>query len=272
MPPCSSNIPHRRSRKRWSQIFFPLFFFCFCSAAIADENEFKKLLDGETRNITATLPNYPPEALKNGIVGRVFFEFGINENGYAKEIAIVEAEPPGVFDAAVKTAVQSWRYLPGKKNYCSINRARARQQIWFEIDDGKARFSMSKIFDLPAIQPVTGNEKSAPNEAIVSPATNDDNRYILLENSFVRIAKRTLDEPTYPPVALNNGQQGLVIAFYEINAAGKVEKVTTPYSIPNGIFSNTVKATAINFEFETMEGKPPGRPIQLCQQFLFLLK
>jgi TonB family protein len=53
---------------------------------------------------------YPPQALQSGQAGYVIVEFMLDSKGRASKTTVVESSPPGVFDAAAKTAVNSGRY------------------------------------------------------------------------------------------------------------------------------------------------------------------
>ncbi len=53
---------------------------------------------------------FPPKALEHGQQGRVVVEFTLDRKGRASEAKVVEASPPGVFDAAALLAVRSGRY------------------------------------------------------------------------------------------------------------------------------------------------------------------
>jgi protein TonB len=57
-------------------------------------------------------PVYPQAALRQGIGGWVEVEYTVNERGSTGDVAVVAAEPRGVFDEAAITAVAAWRYRP----------------------------------------------------------------------------------------------------------------------------------------------------------------
>lgn len=77
-------------------------------------------------------PVYPPRALRSGIEGAVTAEFTIDTDGSVKDIEIVKAEPPNVFDRAVITAIKKWKFAPQIVDGKAVER-RARQEIKFTL-------------------------------------------------------------------------------------------------------------------------------------------
>jgi protein TonB len=57
-------------------------------------------------------PAYPPAAFRQGVAGWVEVEYTVNERGATTDLAVVAAEPRGVFDDAAVAAVADWKYRP----------------------------------------------------------------------------------------------------------------------------------------------------------------
>jgi protein TonB len=57
-------------------------------------------------------PDYPPEALTRRLTGTVTMQFTVDKRGVTRDVRVVEATSPGVFDQAAISAVRSWRYQP----------------------------------------------------------------------------------------------------------------------------------------------------------------
>src|SRR5580693_8665120 len=57
-------------------------------------------------------PDYPSAALLQHLAGSVTLEFTVDTHGETRDIHVVEATPPGVFDQAAINAVKHWRYAP----------------------------------------------------------------------------------------------------------------------------------------------------------------
>ena len=68
---------------------------------------------------------YPTDAQDQKIEGYVKVAYDVNVDGSVSNAHVVEAVPPGVFDAAALAAVRSWRFRPaldGKKVVASPDR------------------------------------------------------------------------------------------------------------------------------------------------------
>ena len=57
-------------------------------------------------------PEYPQRALARGVEGWVLVSFTIATSGAVADPMVVDADPPGVFDAAALRAVMRYRYRP----------------------------------------------------------------------------------------------------------------------------------------------------------------
>lgn len=79
-------------------------------------------------------PVYPAGARRRGIEGRVVVEFLIGTDGSVKHPAIVEADPPRIFDQAVLKAVRGWRFAPRSAENGLGADVRARKEIRFELE------------------------------------------------------------------------------------------------------------------------------------------
>ena len=77
-------------------------------------------------------PVYPPRALRSGIEGTVTAEFTIDTDGSVKDVEIVSADPPNIFDRAVITAIKKWKFAPEIIDGKAVEK-RARQDIKFTL-------------------------------------------------------------------------------------------------------------------------------------------
>lgn len=68
--------------------------------------------DAEEMPIVRIEPQYPQQAQMQGIEGSVTVSFTITKTGSVRNVRIVEANPPRVFNQAVQRAVMRWRYKP----------------------------------------------------------------------------------------------------------------------------------------------------------------
>jgi TonB family protein len=69
-------------------------------------------LAASLKRLRAEPPDYPPSALAQHITGSVTLEYTVDARGETRDIHVVEATPPRVFDQAAISAVKHWRYAP----------------------------------------------------------------------------------------------------------------------------------------------------------------
>jgi protein TonB len=59
-------------------------------------------------------PPYPYLARRRGLEGAVRVRFLVTDRGEVKDINILEAKPPGVFEQTVLSTLPRWRFKPGR--------------------------------------------------------------------------------------------------------------------------------------------------------------
>ncbi|HTA64039.1 MAG TPA: energy transducer TonB, partial [Xanthomonadaceae bacterium] len=65
--------------------------------------------------VSSAQPNYPPEALRDGVSGEVTVSFTVNPDGSVSGATIVSSNPRRVFDAAALEAIRKWKFeAPGE--------------------------------------------------------------------------------------------------------------------------------------------------------------
>jgi TonB family protein len=64
------------------------------------------------KRLRVSPPDYPPTALAQRISGNVMLEFTVGTSGEPRDVHVIEATPPGIFDQAAISAVKRWRYAP----------------------------------------------------------------------------------------------------------------------------------------------------------------
>ena len=77
--------------------------------AAYDETE----VDQAPAAIVKTSPVYPYRARRMNLSGEVRVKFLVGVEGTISNIQIIDADPPGVFDKSVVTALSKWRFRPG---------------------------------------------------------------------------------------------------------------------------------------------------------------
>ncbi len=73
-------------------------------------------LDSPIMEISAIEPVYPLRARRMGIEGTVKVRFTLTKEGKIRDVAILEADPKGVFEASTLRAVHIWKLKPGTRN------------------------------------------------------------------------------------------------------------------------------------------------------------
>ena len=73
-------------------------------------------VDQKPMSIAALKPQYPYRARRMGIEGYVTVQFLVDQEGKAREVTVVDAEPEGIFEGSVRKTVPRWRFKPGKKD------------------------------------------------------------------------------------------------------------------------------------------------------------
>ena len=90
-------------------------------------------LDSPLTVLVRVPPVYPLRAKHRGVQGWVRVRFVVNEQGGVDKVAIVESQPPGVFDRNVIRCVSGWRFKPGTIEGTPV-RAWAETTIRFKLE------------------------------------------------------------------------------------------------------------------------------------------
>jgi protein TonB len=77
-------------------------------------------------------PEFPSKALAQRVGGSVTIEYIVDTNGDPRDVRVVEATPPGVFDHAAISAVKRWHYEPVVANGAPVE-VPVRTAIRFEL-------------------------------------------------------------------------------------------------------------------------------------------
>ena len=89
-------------------------------------------LAASLKRTRAVPPDYPPNAMQQHISGSVVVEYTVDARGETRDIHVVEATPPGVFDQAAINAVRHWRYTPVLVNGSPVE-VPTRTRVRFEL-------------------------------------------------------------------------------------------------------------------------------------------
>jgi protein TonB len=92
--------------------------------------------EGDVIPIVRIEPQWPREALIEGISGWVLIEFTINEDGSVADPKVVEAEPRRMFERNALRAIYKWKFKPRIVDGQAVKR-RATQRIDFNINEAQ---------------------------------------------------------------------------------------------------------------------------------------
>ena len=92
------------------------------------------LAEGDVLPIVRIDPQWPREALVEGIEGYVVVEVTIGADGSVKDVRVIQSEPRRMFDRNVIRAVLKWKFKPRIINGVPIER-KAIQMLEFTLDN-----------------------------------------------------------------------------------------------------------------------------------------
>ena len=89
-------------------------------------------LASQLKQTRSSSPEYPQSALSHQISGSVLLTYTVDTGGVTRDVHVIEATPPGVFDNAAISAVRRWRYAPMIVNGTAVE-VPVRTQVRFEL-------------------------------------------------------------------------------------------------------------------------------------------
>jgi TonB family protein len=89
-------------------------------------------LAAKLKQTRAISPEYPANALNHRISGSVLLTYTVDTSGTTRDVHVIEATPPGVFDDAAVSAVRRWRYAPVVVNGTPLE-VPVRTRVRFEL-------------------------------------------------------------------------------------------------------------------------------------------
>lgn len=77
-------------------------------------------------------PEYPRNAVRDGVSGFVEFQVIVNPDGTVRELRVIKSQPPGVFDPVARKALMKWKFKPKLVDGKAVE-AKGFQRIDFEM-------------------------------------------------------------------------------------------------------------------------------------------
>ena len=90
-------------------------------------------INREARQIVGAPAEYPRRALNRNIEGSVTVSFTITKTGDVADIAVVNEEPKGYFEKAVRKAVNKWKFQPRIRNNLPVDTKNVSKTIYFKL-------------------------------------------------------------------------------------------------------------------------------------------
>lgn len=91
--------------------------------------------DGDYLPLVKIRPTYPEYALGRGIEGYVIVEFTVTRKGTTRNVRVVEADPPDVFNKAAIEAATEFEYKPRIVDGSPIEVKGVKNKIIFRFED-----------------------------------------------------------------------------------------------------------------------------------------
>ena len=204
---------------------------------------------------------YPGRAINDGIEGHVVVEYTVSDDGRVVRPAVVDSDPPGMFDDAVLRAVARREYLSNHElaDGGSANPpGRIVRRFDFELPD-RATSAISR--DAPARPPpnlpppqaewdtgdaAAGLESASPG-AVVEVVDVELTVPVVEEAELLPIIKVA---PTYPPDAIEGNVAGSVLLEFSITALGAVRDPVVLEAEPPGVFDQAALDAVGKFKYK----------------------
>ncbi|MFA6360602.1 MAG: TonB family protein [Dysgonamonadaceae bacterium] len=163
---------------------------------------------------------YPEEAHKNRIEGRVITNFVVNEDGSLSDVSVVRSIDPLLDAEAIRviSAMPDWK--PGKQRGEKV----------------KVRFTLPIVFRLKADEEVESEAIQKLKEK--SPVAVDEMKDDASNKAFYEFIGKTVK---YPVIAQENGIMGLTKATYDVNAQGEVSNVKTTEGVDPSLDAELIR-------------------------------
>ncbi|MXY56501.1 MAG: M56 family metallopeptidase [Gammaproteobacteria bacterium] len=212
---------------------------------------------------------YPGRAINDGIQGHVVVEYAVSDDGSVVRPAIVDSDPPGMFDDAVLRAVARREYLSNHELADSGSPSppeRIVRRFDFELPDRETPAvalhpSAKPPPNLPPPQAewdardaAAGLESSSP-EVVVEVVNAELSVPVVEETDLLPIVKVA---PVYPRHALEADIAGSVLLEFSVTALGAVRDPVVLEAEPPGVFNQAALDAVGKFRYKpkVVDGEP----------------
>ena len=91
--------------------------------------------DGEYLPIVKVNPIYPQRAQARGLEGYVLLQYTVTTQGTTRDVIVLDADPPGVFNRAAISAAKKYKYKPRVINGTPVEVPGVKTRITFDLPD-----------------------------------------------------------------------------------------------------------------------------------------
>lgn len=91
--------------------------------------------DGEYLPIVKVNAIYPQRASARGLEGYVIVQYTVTTQGTTRDVIVIDADPPGVFNRAAIASAQKYKYKPRIINGTPVEVTGVKTRITFELID-----------------------------------------------------------------------------------------------------------------------------------------
>ena len=83
---------------------------------------------------------YPQEAKAAGIQGHVTLSYDVDIDGRVQNVAIIESNPPDIFDESAIAYLKSWRFQPAKFKGTPVASENRHSTIGFSLENADSSY------------------------------------------------------------------------------------------------------------------------------------
>ncbi len=161
-------------------------------------------------------PEYPAQALQDGISGSQYITFSISKNGTVDpgSIALINTVPPNIFDTASIRAISQFKFEPPYSNGVNIEIPVVRINILYDGTEGNVR------------------------AGLVTPR--------LLNREYMPLNYIT---PAYPPKAMKENIEGYVLVEFTVTTEGEAAGIVILDRQPSDVFNASAIEAMGRFRF-----------------------
>ena len=196
--------------------------------------------DKELRQYIANNVEYPEEAQKNNIEGKVFVSFVVAKDGNVKDAKIERGVAPSIDNEALRVVNSLPKWTPGKQRGQAVN----------------VKFTVPINFELGGKKNTV--ESGEDEEVIVFQVVEDMPEFPGGDNA---LRKYITENIKYPVVAKKNGIEGKVYISFVVTKDGNIKDVTIARGVAPSLDKEALRVVKSLPEWQP--GKQRGKKVDV---------